>query len=530
MQSTFSRAQKQDLFLICIFLFVGSFELFAREASSLPNLIVIYTDDQGYGDVSHLNPESKFRTPTLDRLAAEGMVFNDAHCSDTVCTPSRYGLLTGRYAWRTELKRGVFGSERPCLIEDGRMTLASLLAENGYATAMVGKWHLGMEFPGTRESRDWKKPVLDMPLDKGFDYFYGIPASLNYGILAWFEGRYANNPPTLYTQKKPNRLAIDDYRIQPPYDASAKVLGETNSLGIVKGSLEIAGDFVDSQCLTQFTDRAITWIENHQRQQNVSQPFFLYLPYTSPHKPVIPIERFRGQSSAGAYGDFMMETDWHIGRLLDTLDRLGIDDQTMIVFSSDNGPETTWKKRAAQFGHQSNFHFREGKRSIYEGGHRVPFFVRWPGHVRSGGVSSRTICQTDLLATLAELVGANVPDHAGEDSVSFLAELLPQKAAEGVSKYRLPVVHHSSGGGFAIRDRQWKLIMPHRRQKLELYDLSLDPSEQKDLSEAFPDVVNRLTQALTEIVNKGRTTEGMPQANDQLWWEDLTWMEPPHSK
>ena len=192
-------------------------------AADRPNVIVIYTDDQGYGDVSCLNPDAKFKTPNLDRLAREGITFTDGHCSDTVCTPSRYGLLTGRYSWRTELKRGVFNAERPCLIAKGRMTLASLLRDQGYQTAMVGKWHLGMDFPGDRKTRDWSQPVTDMPLDKGFDYFWGIPASMNYGVLAWFEGRYAKVPPTQYTQKKPNSLALSDYRIMPPYEETAKV-------------------------------------------------------------------------------------------------------------------------------------------------------------------------------------------------------------------------------------------------------------------------------------------------------------------
>ena len=193
---------------------------FATDAPR-PNIIVIYTDDQGFGDASCLNPDSKFKTPNFDRLAAEGISFTDAHCSDTVCTPSRYGLLTGRYSWRTTLKTGVFGAEKKCLIEDGRITLASLLRDRGYHTAMVGKWHLGMDFHGEQDSRDWTKPVLDMPLDKGFDYFFGIPASLNYGILAWFEGRHAKVPPTFFTEKKPNKLALSDYRINPPYQASA---------------------------------------------------------------------------------------------------------------------------------------------------------------------------------------------------------------------------------------------------------------------------------------------------------------------
>ena len=274
-------------------------------AAVRPNVIVIYTDDQGYGDVSCLNPDAKFKTPNLDRLAREGIAFTDGHCSDTVCTPSRYGLLTGRYSWRTELKRGVFAAERPCLIAEGRMTLASLLRGQGYQTAMVGKWHLGMDFPGDRKTRDWSQPVTDMPLDKGFDYFWGIPASMNYGVLAWFEGRYAKVPPTQYTQKKPNTLALSDYRIMPPYEETAKVALADKS-GRVRGKLEVAPDFIDIECLDRFTTRAIDWMT----QRDKDKPFFLYLPYTSPHKPVIPMKRFRGQGQAGAYGEFVIETDW----------------------------------------------------------------------------------------------------------------------------------------------------------------------------------------------------------------------------
>ncbi len=193
-------------------LFVATIVTFTTTAgiandTDMPNVIVIYTDDQGFGDATCLNRDSKFITPNIDRLAHEGVLFTDGHCSDTVCTPSRYGLLTGRYSWRTELKRGVFQAERPCLIPDQRMTVASFLRDNGYQTGMVGKWHLGMDFPGTRTTRDWSQPVLDMPLDKGFDYFWGIPASMNYGVLAWFEGRFAKVPPTQYTSKKPNKIA-----------------------------------------------------------------------------------------------------------------------------------------------------------------------------------------------------------------------------------------------------------------------------------------------------------------------------------
>ena len=248
--------------------------LFANE-TTMPNVIVIYTDDQGFGDATCLNENSKFATPNIDRLADEGVLFTDAHCSDTVCTPSRYGLLTGRYSWRTELKRGVFQAERKCLIPDNRMTIASFLRENGYQTAMVGKWHLGMDFPGTRTTRDWSQPVLDMPLDKGFDYFWGIPASMNYGVLAWFEGRFAKVPPTQYTSKKPNKMALNDYRIMPPYEQSAAVK-DANATGNFAGKLEVASDFSDILCLDRFTTQSIEWI----KQRNTDKPFFLYLPYT----------------------------------------------------------------------------------------------------------------------------------------------------------------------------------------------------------------------------------------------------------
>lgn len=489
-----------------------------------PNIILIYTDDQGYGDASCLNLDSKFQTPNLDRLAREGMTFTDAHSSDTVCTPSRYGLLTGRYAWRTTLKRGVYGAETECLIASGRMTIASLLQDKGYATAMVGKWHLGMDFPGNRGNRDWTAPVKDMPLDKGFEYFYGVPASLNYGILAWFEGRYAKIPPTQYTQKKPNPLALSDYRIQPPYQTKFDQIGTTNEKGIVKGKLEVAPDFVDSQCLTRFTDKAIQWLEAKSKEARSGKPFFLYLPYTSPHKPVIPRERFRGQSRAGAYGDFMIETDWHIGRILELLDREQIAENTIVIFSSDNGPENTWKPRAQKFAHQSNGIYREGKRSIYEGGHRVPMFIRWPAKVTPSSVYSKPVCQTDLLATLAAIVGASIPENAGEDSISFLSALT--KPTETFPA-RPPVVHHSMRGQFAIRDGDWKLVMESRSvKKRELYHLRSDPSETNNVIDQQGDVARRLAMELTKIINRGRTSSGASQPNDTLWWDDLVWMKP----
>ena len=487
-------------------------------AAKRPNILFIFTDDHAYQAVGAYDSWLKEHcpTPNIDSLARDGMLFEQCYVTNSICGPMRAAIQTGKYSHANGFL--VNGNK----FDGTQQTFPKLLRKAGYTTAVVGKWHLGMEFPGDRGTRDWTQPVTDMPLDKGFDYFFGIPASLNYGILAWFEGRHAKVPPLFYTQKKGNRIAIDDYRIKPPYESVARSLGETNKNGIVQGQLEIASDFVDSECLTRFTNEAIEWMEQHCRGSQNEKPFFLYLPYTSPHKPVIPIEKFRGKSDAGAYGDFMMETDWHIGRIMKAVERLGVSDETMIVFSSDNGPETTWKKRAEVFQHKSNLIYREGKRSIYEGGHRVPFFVRWPAKVKPNTSTSHPICQTDLLATFAEILKVKLPANAGEDSFSFLSELLSLDREE----QRAPIVHHSSGGGFAIRDRQWKLVMKHRRQEMELYNLSSDPSEKNDLIKDHPDKVVALTDKLSSIIQNGRSNEGPAQTNDQVWWDDLTWLAP----
>lgn len=485
-----------------------------------PNVVLIYTDDQGFGDVSALNQEAKFKTPNMDRLAKEGIAFTDAHCSDTVCTPSRYGLLTGRYCWRTVKKVGVMGAEGKCLIADDRLTIPKLLRRAGYRTAMIGKWHLGMDFPGSSyKDRDWTKPTLDMPLDKGFDFFFGIPASLNYGVLAWFRGRMAAVPPTLFTAKKPNQRHLD-YRIMPPYqdtpENTAKVLG--------KKGMEVAPDFVDNQCLTRFTDEAINWMRVQHRDKP-EQPFFVYLPFTSPHYPVCPLPEFHGKGEAGGYGEFVLETDYHVGRILAALEEMEIDENTLILFTSDNGPEKSWKERVQEFDHHSNGIFREGKRSIYEGGHRVPFLVRWPAGIASPGRNcDATVCQTDILATLGELCAPEVEiaSDAGEDSQSFLAVL----QSKDCQHERLPTIHHASNGQFAIREGKWKLVMEHRKSKAELYNLELDPSEKRNVIEDHRSIQSDLKAKITKIVAQGRTTAGITQNNDTGYWEDLAWMTP----
>ena len=498
-----------------LILFALIFTVFLQ-AKNRPNIIVIYTDDQGFGDVSALNSEAKFKTPNLDRLAKEGVSFTNGHSSDTVCTPSRYGLLTGRYSWRTSLKTGVQGADTPALISNDRMTLASLLKDNGYQTAMVGKWHLGMDIPGTMGNRDFSQPIKDMPLDVGFDYFYGIPASLNYGYLAWIEGRYPKVPPTQYTAKKPNDRHMD-YRIMPPYFETAK---EAKALhGAVP--IEVATDFVDTECLQRFVDKSIEWISGKVESAKAGRPFFLYLPLTSPHYPVAPRSEFWGQGDAGGFGEFMVETDHHVGRVLDYLEKSGLDANTMIFYSSDNGPERSWVERIEEFDHDSSGIYKEGKRSIYEGGHRVPFFVRWPGGIKEPGRSwDGLVGQIDLLSTVAEIIGAKLPGDAGEDSQSFYSVL--RKANS--SHKRLPLLNHAIGGRLSITEGSWKLIMPHEKLGYELYNLARDPGEESNVFNGNPEIAKRLEKKITQIVCRGRTTKGRPQSNDTGYWDDLAWL------
>lgn len=481
-----------------------------------PDIIVIYTDDQGYGDVSGLNSEARFETPNMDRLMQEGIAFTNAHSSDSVCTPSRYGLLAGRYAWRTDRKRGVMGAEGACMIEEDRMTLASMLKDNGYHTALVGKWHLGMDFSGTQGNRNWSQPIEDMPLDRGFDYFFGVPASLNFGILAWFENRFADVPPTLYTNKKENPRYVD-YRIKPPYQESPEATREL--LG--RPGFEVAPDFIDNQCLTRFTDKAIDWLKQRAGAGRSRKPFFLYLAYTSPHYPVCPRPQFYGKGCAGAYGEFVIETDYHVGRVLEFLEKADLDENTLIVFTSDNGPENSWTRRIEKYGHDSRGGFRGGKRSVYEGGHRVPFMVRWPDGIKEPGRKwDKIVGQVDLLATFAELNDISLPENAGEDSQSFLSVL-----REPTKDYdRVPLVNHGNDGRYSITEGHWKLVLPDEKHQAELYNLSSDPAEEINLIREFPEKCRALEAKMSKLIVRGRSTPGPAQVNDTGYWEDLHWM------
>lgn len=498
----------------------------SAHAATRPNIIVIYTDDQGYGDMSALNPKSKFQTPNLDRLAREGLLFTDGHCADTVCTPSRYALLTGRYSWRTSLKSGVLHAEGDCLIAPDRMTVASLLKAQGYRTAMFGKWHLQMNFPGKVGARDWKQPITNGPTERGFEYFHGIPASMNYGILTFIENNRMTEPATLWTRKKPDAVR-DTFRFMPPY--------EKEPAG--PDDIEVAPSFRDDICLKVFTENTVAYIARQADAAKAGRPFFIYLALNSPHLPHSPGGEFVGKSQAGTYGDFMLETDFRVGEILAALDRHGLAANTLVIQTSDNGAETGYAKRRDLFGHSSNGELRGGKRDIYEGGHRVPFVMRWPAVIQAGRTCAEPVGQVDLLATCADLLGVKLPDNAGEDSSS----LWPAMRGEDYPRpLRGPLMHHSGSGYFAIRDGRWKLnlfrgsggtlapqFVPPRpgEPPFELYDMQNDWRETTNVASQHGDVVERLKAAATKIVRDGRSTPGVAQKNDgPSLWPQLTWM------
>lgn len=507
-------------------------------ARSLPNVVVIYTDDQGYGDCRALNPDCGFATPNLDRIAREGMTFTDAHSASGVCTPSRYALLTGRYAWRTRLKRGVMGADDDCLIEDGRWTVASILRDRGYATAMFGKWHLGMQIDGRKGQRDWSAPVTDGPLQKGFEQFFGIPASMNFGVLTWFDGDRATASASLWTRKKFPKSEIVtkplQYRMAPPFDPRRKSTRD----------VEVAEGFRDEDVLRITTEKTIAFLESRD-----DSPFFVYVALTSPHLPHCTAPEFRGRSGMGNYGDFMLETDHRVGEILDALDKTKAAQNTIVLFSSDNGPENNYKDWIARYGHHANGGFRGGKRDLYEGGHRVPLFVRWPLVVEAGARSDALVGQVDLAATVAEIVGVKLPDEQAEDSVSFVHALRGGDRARGDQasadrrsagqlaegqrdqiQKRTTLVHHSGAGHFGYRRGDWKIVfLPPARGKLcELYNLATDSREQRDVASEHPDLVRELTAELTGVVARGRSRPGRALGNDgAAWWPQLTFVEPP---
>jgi arylsulfatase A-like enzyme len=489
-------------------------------AADRPNVIYILCDDLGYGDVSGLNPQGKIRTPHLDRIAREGMVFTDAHSGSAVCTPTRYGVLTGRYAWRSRLKSGVLGGLSPRLIEAGRPTVAGLLKAQGYHTAAIGKWHLGMDWARKEggavnangvESReqvfnvDFTRPIANGVNTVGFDYYFGISASLDMVPYAYIEN---------------DRIAA-----QPTEDRDfAMFLGRETGRSR-KGPT--APGFAVERVLPDFTRRALDYLGGRAAAAKAGTPFFLYLPLASPHTPIAPTPEWRGRSGLNAYADFVQETDASVGAILRALDEHGLARDTLVILTSDNGcsPQADYPELTGK-GHNPSHVFRGHKADIYEGGHRIPFLVRWPARVAAGRTSAQTVCLTDFMRTMADVLQVPLPDTAAEDSVSLLPALLGRDRAP----LREATVHHSINGSFAIRQGKWKLALcpgsggwtaPRPGQHdtsalplVQLFDLEADPGETKNLQAEQPEAVARLTALLERYVRDGRSTPGAPQAND----------------
>lgn len=468
--------------------------------NSRPNIIYILADDLGYGDVSSFNENSKLKTPNIDALAKEGMRFTDAHSNSAVCSPTRYGILTGRYAWRTSLQNGVLWSYDTPLIKKERMTVASLLKGNGYQTACIGKWHLGLDWGKDPAGNvDYKLPVANGPVTIGFDYFYGITASLDI-------------PPYVYIENdRVTAAAIDT------------IEGTTGKGFWRKGP--VGNDFRHEAVLPVLTDKTVTYIREHAKS---TAPFFLYYAMPAPHTPILPGKEFSGKSSTNAYGDFVLMVDIVVGKIRKAVQEAGIENNTIIIFTSDNGcsPSADFKELKA-FGHLPGYIFRGAKADIYEGGHRVPFVVKWPRKVAAGSICNTTICLTDLMATCASIVKEPLPGNAGEDSYSLLPLLLKNKP----EKYlRTSTVHHSIDGNFAIRQDQWKLIFcagsggwsyPTKSETVkqhltsfQLYNLETDIAETNNLIDQYPEITKRLTSQMEKIISEGRSTTGKKQHND----------------
>ena len=473
-------------------------------AAVRPNIVYVLCDDLGYGDVQALNPSrGKIPTPNIDRLARQGMAFTDAHSGSSVCTPTRYGILTGRYAWRTRLQKGVLFGLSASLIARDRLTVASLLKRAGYRTACIGKWHLGLGWAGQATDDpdlkgvavDYTRPLTDSPLTHGFDTFFGITGSLDMPPFVWIENDHLTEQPT--AKKKWVREGVAG----PTFEA------------------------VD--VLPTLTRKAADYIGSRAADAKAGKPFFLYLPFTSPHAPIVPSPEWQGKSGLNPYADFVMQTDHCLGQVLDALEKNGLVENTLVVFTSDNGcSPVAGIKELESKGHYPSAQFRGYKADIWDGGHRIPFICRWPAKIKPGTTSSQLICLTDLMATCADLVGERLPGNAGEDSVSLLPALF---GSDRVSLHEA-VVHHSINGMFSIRQGPWKLelcpgsggwsvpgdpaALKAGLPPVQLYNMEQASDEQKNLQAEHPEIVDKLTKLLERFVAEGRSTPGAPQTND----------------
>lgn len=487
-------------------------------AADKPNILFILADDLGYGDVACYNEASKVPTPHLDRLAKEGLRFTDAHSPSTVCTPSRYGLLTGRMPFRTGY-RGVFtGVGGPCLIEKGRLTLPQMLRNQGYATVMHGKWHVGMTFFDAEgkpihqnglkavQRADFNRPIPDAPIHRGFDRFYGTVCCPTTDFLyAFVEGDRIPVPPVglLDRSSLPKHPYANDCRV-----------------GMV------ASNFDHQEVDGVFLQKSIDFLEQHAKDAS-GKPFFLYHSTQAVHLPSFAGKDYRGRTKAGPHGDFIFQFDDHVGQLIAALKANGFGDNTLVMVSSDNGPEVpTVRDMRTRFQHNGARPWRGVKRDNWEGGHRVPMIAWWPGVIQSGRTAHQTICLTDVMATCAELSGCTLPNEAAEDSISFYPVLLGDQGEQATRTY---TIHQTMSLGIAIRHGDWKYLdhkgsagNNYRRSGAwgmkewdlketdpeapgQLYNLAKDPGETTNLYSKHPEMVQELKARLDAFKASGRT-------------------------
>lgn len=506
-----------DLIMLITLMFFGCNPMDNEGNISQPNIVIIYADDMGYGDLNCQNPNSKIPTPNLDKLASEGMRFTDAHSSSGICSPSRFALLTGTYHWRRQ--HGIVGSFGKPFFEDSDITLPQVLQSKGYTTACIGKWHLGWdwEFKNAPSGEvmqwgkvrkyylpndiDWSKPVKGGPLDRGFDYYFG-DGTINFPPYAWVENdRFTEIPTDIMTPdegKQKTREGSWEFRPGPKMR-----------------------DWDPYQVLPTLTEKTVEYIN----RQKKDQPFFLYFALPSPHAPIIPNKEFIGKSQAGGYGDFMFQTDWVVGEVLKALKKKGMEDNTIVIFSSDNGPEAYAWERAQKYGHFSMGNFRGLKRDVWEGGHHIPFIVKWPGQIKPNSSSDEVISQIDIMATLARITGIELPENAAPDSYDLTPIIRGEKY---MSPLREATVHNTFDNIWGLRKGDWLYIndstgghrvLPEFFKEMTGYEdfstegllfYMLNDSEQRtNLYEKYPEKVREMDSLLQKYRNSPSPVKGL---------------------
>lgn len=477
---------------------LGTLSLAAQKQKA-PNIIFILADDMGYGDVAALNENGKIKTPNIDRIAHQGVVFTDAHSSSSVSTPTRYGILTGRYNWRSNLKKGVLNGYSKALIPAGRTTMASMLKRKDYRTACIGKWHLGWNWNHSGEGNeqvDFSKPITKGPTTLGFDYFYGFCGSLDM-------------PPYVYVEN------------DRPTTADTRPIEAGKGFGFWRQG-PVGSDFSHEDCLPNLTRRVVGYIDENA---GGGQPFFLYFPLPAPHTPILPVKEFQGKSGLNPYGDFVMMVDWVVGEVMKAMERNGIAENTILVFTTDNGcsPQAKFPELEAK-GHYPSYVYRGHKADLFDGGHRVPCLVQWPAKVKPHRVD-QTVCLTDFMATFSALSGQKLAGNEGEDSYNLLPLLLKERYKKTI---REATVHHSIDGSFTIRQGDWKLLLapgsggwsdprPGKDAGLpevQLYNMKSDPGEKNNVYAEHPGVVKELAALMKSYILNGRSTPGEPQKNE----------------